>query len=84
MAVDEIGPVPAGVAAGASSGEVPSILEWFNNVLSRLQRSASTTQEGSVKKAEARADSTAATVSDLKDDFNDLLAKLRASGALDS
>lgn len=84
MAVDEIGPVPASVAAGAPSGEVPTILEWFTRMLARLQRSASTTQEGDVLKAAARADSTATTVADLRSDFNDLLAKMRAAGQLDS
>lgn len=84
MAVDEIGPVPAGVAAGAPSGEIPSILEWFNRVLDRLQRDASTTQAGSVKQAAAQTDSTAATVADLRTDFNALLAKLRTAGILDT
>lgn len=82
--VDKIGPVPSGVTAGAPSGEIPSILEWFNNVIDRLQRSASTTQEGSVKQSETQSDSTAATVTDLRDDFNALLAKLKASGQMDS
>jgi len=36
------------------------------------------------KKSAARADSTAANVADLKTDFNDLLAKLRAADLLSS
>lgn len=84
MAVDEIGPVPSGVAAGAQPGEVPSILEWFNKVLDRLQRSATTTAEGGVKQAAAQSDSTATTVADLRADFNAYLAKARTAGQLDT
>ena len=83
MAVDEIGPVPPGLAAGAPSGEQPGILEWLTRLLDRVQRSATTTQEGGVKEAAAQSDSTATTVADLRADFNALLAKLRTSGVLD-
>lgn len=83
MAIDKIGPVPPSVAAGAPSAEIPSILEWFTKVLARLQRDASTTERGSVLEAVAQSDSTAATVADLKADFNTLLAKMRTAGQLD-
>lgn len=83
MAADEIGPVPAGAVAGAPESELPSTLEWFNEQIRIIQRDATTTDRGRVLQAAEQADSTATTVSDLKDDFNALLAKMKAAGQMD-
>lgn len=55
----------------------------FFEVIRGRVSSATTDKFGTVKRAEARANSTATTVSDLRDDFNDLLSKLRAAGSLE-
>ena len=70
MAAKPIKIVSAGATAGQFAPE-PLVL-------------VGTLPEGSIEPAEAQADSTAAELEDLVDDFNDLLAKLRAAGILAS
>ena len=91
MAIDKIGPVPTGVAAGAPPGEAPNILEWFTRVIARIQRSATTTLEGDVKQAAAVADlnqtisgPSVAEVQAISDKVDELLAAMRTAGQLDS
>ncbi len=83
MAKDEIGPVPAGLVAGAQGGQLANAVEWINRLLSVTQRDASQANRGRVLKMPAQSDSTATTVADLRTDFNALLAKLRTAGLMD-
>lgn len=61
----------------------PAGLEWFTNMISIIEQQATTTNSGSVGQATAQSDSVAATVADLRTDFNALLARLRTAGMMD-
>lgn len=89
--VDKLGPVPTGVVAGAPSGEIPSTLEWFNNLIDRAQREASTSLRGDVLQATAVADlnqtisgPSVAEVQAISDKVDELLAAMRTAGQLSS
>lgn len=92
MAVDEIGPVPPGIVAGADGGQVANAIEWLNNLLSVVQRDASTTDRGNVLQATAVSDlnqtitnpPTQAEVQALSDKVDELLAAMRTAGQLGS
>lgn len=91
MAVDEIGPVPPGLAAGAPSGEQAGIFEWLTRLLDRVQRTATTTAEGGVKQAAAVADlnqtisgPSVAEVQAISNKVDELLAAMRTAGQLDT
>jgi hypothetical protein len=55
---------------------------FFTEILDRLS-GAATARPGTVLKMPALADSTATDVAGLKADFNTLLARLRAAGAME-
>lgn len=89
--VDEIGPVPPGITAGADSSQIFGILNWFNKMLDRIQRAATSEKRGGVKQAEAVADlnqtiagPSVAEVQAISDKVDELLAALRTAEQMDS
>lgn len=90
---DKIGATPAPLAEFANVGALPAagaydrcvaVVTDDGNGYAAIVISNGTTWKILGTQAAAQADSTATTVADLKTDFNALLAKLRASGAIDT
>jgi hypothetical protein len=91
MTVDEIGPVPSDAVAGAKGNELSNALVWFNNLLSRTQRDATTAKRGDVLQATPVADlnqtiagPSVAEVQAISDKVDELLAALRTAEQLDT
>jgi hypothetical protein len=59
----------------------PEAFTFYTELIDRVT-SNRTNRPGGVLKMPAQSDSTAATVADLKTDFNSLLAKLRSAGVM--
>lgn len=91
MAADEIGPVPTGAVAGAPDSELPSTLEWFNELIRIIQRDATAADRGRVLQATVLADlnqtitgPSVAEVQAISDKVDALLALMRTAGQLDT
>lgn len=89
---DEIGPVPPGALAGARGNALDSARIWFNRLVDRAQRDATTLKAGSVKQAAAVADlnqtigspPTQAEVQAISDKVDELMAAQRTAGQLET
>ena len=78
---EKIGPDPGFTfVKGAERGGK----EWITELIRIVQLDATTQLRGRVLKMPAQSDSTAATVADLKTDFNTLLAALRTAGMMEN
>ena len=78
---DTLGPNPGFLFREGSEREGP---EYFTELIRIIERDESTTLPGRTKKMPAQADSTAATVADLRTDFNALLAALKTAGKMET